>query len=184
MGPSLSGVGRSWAQAPGGAERTGATPGPSSRETAPCRWLPRRVASVERHEKLRKDTQQACVPSGCWPSTYNREDFQDISLLERLKSTGNRLTKSAEEPVRGVKSYHIWAKSHTMRTDSAPHGHRVSTCASAASVCRAGRTCHAGTAPRSAGAPARPSGSAGRGWPPGRGVLGPTTGRRPSGPHA
>jgi hypothetical protein len=81
----------------------GATTGHPPRETATCRWLPRRVASVERHEKLRKDTQQACVPSGCWDITYNREDSQDISLPERLKGTGNRRTKSAEEPIKSEK---------------------------------------------------------------------------------
>jgi hypothetical protein len=40
------------------------------------------------------------------------------------------------QPVR-----HLWAKSHTMRTDSAPHGHRVSTCARAASICGSQKSC-------------------------------------------
>src|SRR5215831_12056819 len=41
------------------------------------------------------------------------------------------LTTSRSHP----RSIPFWANSHTMRTDNAPHGHRVSTCASAASVC-------------------------------------------------
>src|SRR5882672_3713483 len=44
------GYAMAWAPAPGGAERMGVTTGSPSREPAPCRWLPRRVASVDRHE--------------------------------------------------------------------------------------------------------------------------------------
>ena len=79
---------------------------------------------------LRKSAMMA--PVVLWKKDEDREEKALAVLVCRSPSADIRL--SVHRHSLGPPLRLFWAKSHTMRTDSAPHGQHVSTCTSAASV--------------------------------------------------